>query len=379
MTQRPLPQMKDEPDWMRDYRKQNALIVEEKPLAQSKFAKISFWNDQIESFVAGKGNGKMPTEVETHGVKVLTWNQALLEHPNEMKEALLGEKKAKDQYQAFVNAYFTEGFVLVFPKKSDLTIEFFSSGVKGLLQKNVILIPKNVQNISIMERVSAPEFFSATNTTLLLQSESQVSWARLHQYEENSQTLVHQFVVVQQDARAKIGNVWLKGEITRNHALIHLQSQESQAEYREVLVGKKHSNWDSNTLSLHAAPNAFSHVISKTILLDESRNVFDGMIKVEKDAQQTNALLECHSMMLSPLASSNNIPGLEIEADDVKCTHKATMAHIEPEELFYLQSRGISKKVAEQMIASGFLESNLTIFSKSIQDALMKEVDAALE
>lgn len=379
IMQRAIPKIVGEPAWLVDYRKANAQIVVDVPLKEHKYAKLALWNEQLESFTQGKSQTARPQELEIHGVKVLSWNQAIEQYPAELKEALLGEDKARDQFQAFVNAYFTDGFVLVFPNKDGTTVEWNTHALAGTLQKNVILIPKNVQNVSLIEHVDAPAPFAAMNTTLLAQEGSLAHWARIHQYAESNQTLMHQFVVAKKDTQVKCGNIWISGDTTRSHAMIHLQSKGSSVEYREVLVGKGHAHWDANTMSLHAAENAFSHVISKTILFDESKSVFDGMIKVKKDAQQTNALLECHSMLLSQQAGSNNIPGLEIEADDVKCTHKATLAHIEPEELFYLQARGLPQKMAEKMIASGFLEANLSIFPPTMSNALMKAIDAALE
>ena len=97
-------------------------------------------------------------------------------------------------------------------------------------------------------------------------------------------------------------------------------------------------------------------MLSKNILRDQSKSIFSGLIEVAEGAQHSNALQTNRNLLLSDEAEANSLPGLEILANDVKCTHGATTSAIDEDEIFYLQSRGIDKKVAENLIALGFIE-----------------------
>ncbi len=121
--------------------------------------------------------------------------------------------------------------------------------------------------------------------------------------------------------------------------------------------GRQHL--DHHTNQLHKAPNTTSDLLYKGALKDRSRSVYQGYIKVYPDAQKTNAYQANRNLMLSKTARADSTPGLEIEADDVRCTHGATAGQVPAEYVFYLMSRGIDRTNAERMIVQGFFEEVL--------------------
>jgi len=116
--------------------------------------------------------------------------------------------------------------------------------------------------------------------------------------------------------------------------------------------GEQHLDYD--TLQRHIAPNTTSDFAFKGALRDKARAVWRGMIKVEEHAQKTNAYQENRNLLLSPNAHADSIPGLEIEANDVRCTHGATVSQVDRDELFYCMARGLSRGEAERLIVRGF-------------------------
>ena len=116
--------------------------------------------------------------------------------------------------------------------------------------------------------------------------------------------------------------------------------------------GEQHLDYD--TFQEHIAPNTTSDFAFKGALRDRATAVWRGMIKVEKDAQKTNAYQENRNLILSEQAHADSIPGLEIEANDVRCTHGATISPVNRDELFYAMARGISRGEAERLIVRGF-------------------------
>jgi Fe-S cluster assembly protein SufD len=133
---------------------------------------------------------------------------------------------------------------------------------------------------------------------------------------------------------------------------------------------------DYDTLQKHLAPSTTSDFAFKGALRDQATAVWRGMIKVEKDAQKTNAYQENRNLLLSPKAHADSIPGLEIEANDVRCTHGATVSQVDRDELFYCMARGLSRGEAERLIVRGFYQE---IFDRIELEPVRTALQTALE
>ncbi len=141
-------------------------------------------------------------------------------------------------------------------------------------------------------------------------------------------------------------------------------------------VGNGRQHLDYDTTQEHAAEDTTSDLAFRGVLDDRSTAVWRGMINVDKGAQRTDAFQECRNMLLSKKAHADAIPGLEIEADDVACTHAAAVAQIDPDQLFYLQSRGLGAEDSAELIVGGFLAE---LVERVPQGPLADALAAALE
>ena len=142
--------------------------------------------------------------------------------------------------------------------------------------------------------------------------------------------------------------------------------------------GEQHLDYD--TFQEHIAPNTTSDFAFKGALRDHATAVWRGMIKVEKDAQKTNAYQENRNLILSERAHADSIPGLEIEANDVRCTHGATISPVNRDELFYAMARGISRGEAERLIVEGFFANVYDrITLEPVRETLRQAVAQKLE
>jgi Fe-S cluster assembly protein SufD len=138
--------------------------------------------------------------------------------------------------------------------------------------------------------------------------------------------------------------------------------------------GRQHIDFD--TTQEHGAPNTTSDLAFRGILADRSQAVWRGMIKVDPGAQQTDAFQECRNLLLSKRAHADAIPGLEILANDVRCTHAAAIAQIDREQLFYLRSRGLPEPVATRLVIEGFMQELVERFE---QGPIREVLSGALE
>ena len=123
-----------------------------------------------------------------------------------------------------------------------------------------------------------------------------------------------------------------------------------------LTVAEENQEFDQRTYQTHKAENAVSDLLYKNALLDNARTIFSGLIKVAENAQQTDAYQTNRNLLLDPTAEANALPGLEILANNVKCSHGATTGNVDPEELFYMMQRGISKREAMKLMVFGFFE-----------------------
>jgi Fe-S cluster assembly protein SufD len=163
------------------------------------------------------------------------------------------------------------------------------------------------------------------------------------------------------------GKVWIQNDLADRGAT----SRVTGAYFAD---GEQHLDYD--TYQLHAAPDTTSDFAFKGALRDSAATVWRGMIRVEEGAQKTNAYQENRNLLLSKTATANSIPGLEILANDVRCTHGATLSQVDREQLFYLMARGLPRSEAERLIVRGFFQDVLDrIELQPVREAL----GAALE
>ncbi len=160
------------------------------------------------------------------------------------------------------------------------------------------------------------------------------------------------------------------------HREIILAGAGAEAEVIGLFLGSDNDVLNLKLDTTHAAPNTRGRTEFKAVLGGKSSLEFNGMIKILKDAQNSNDFLQQDSLMLSEDAKANAIPGLEIEANEVKASHGATAKPVDPEQKFYLMSRGLSEAQAEAMVVTGFI---VPILKKIIDESLQREILRVLE
>lgn len=140
---------------------------------------------------------------------------------------------------------------------------------------------------------------------------------------------------------------------------VKLSESGSSATILGVFLGTGKAKFSLHTLQQHEAPDTTSNLLIKTVLTDDAVSTYDGAIRVEPKAQKTDAYQRNENLLVSPNTKAVSSPGLEILANDVRCTHGATAGPIDEEELWYLSSRGIGKDEGEKLIMHGFLNDAL--------------------
>jgi Fe-S cluster assembly protein SufD len=177
------------------------------------------------------------------------------------------------------------------------------------------------------------------------------------------------------DATLNSLHVTLGSRFTKNSIGSHLRGKNSLAEMLGIFFADGDQFFDHHTWQLHESGYATSDLEYKGALKEKSRSVYSGLIKVYEGAQRTDAYQQNRNLVLSRSARADTIPNLEIEANDVRCTHGATVSQVEDEHLFYLMARGIPKSEAQKLIVEGFFRPVIDrIPVEEIQDFLQAAI-----
>lgn len=152
----------------------------------------------------------------------------------------------------------------------------------------------------------------------------------------------------------------------RSESISRLIGEEARSNMLAVSVPTRDQEFDQRTFQHHISAGAYSDLLYKNSLYDEARTIFSGLIFVDEGAHRTDAYQTCRNLLMSDTCEANSMPGLEINADDVKCSHGSTSSQISDEEIFYLRARGIDATTARQLIARGF---SIEVISRLNHDA----------
>ena len=173
---------------------------------------------------------------------------------------------------------------------------------------------------------------------------------------KNSALFTSTFFHLEKDSKVNSNIMTLNGSFTRNNVDVILKDEDGHADLNGLYLMDRSQHVDNQVFIDHASPNCFSNQLYKGILDDEARAVFSGRILVERDAQKTLAYQNNKNLLLTDEAKVNTQPHLEIYADDVKCSHGATVGQLDPDAMFYLRSRGIGEHAARQLLMLAFAD-----------------------
>jgi Fe-S cluster assembly protein SufD len=337
---------------------------------------------EIDSFVEGSASASIDGG---EGATVISLATARESHAELLEERLGALAPGDDPFVARNDASWSDGVLVHVPAGVRLTepvrigLPVDEDGA-AIAWRTLIVLEEGAE-AEVWEHVSSP---SGDDTRALLNSvvELHVGQAATLRYvstqdiSEASWIFATQRAQVERDGRldwAALGFGSANGKVRME---TKLAGPGSEARVTGGYAGGAGQHLDYDTTQEHAAPNTNSDLAFRGVLAAGATAVWRGMIKVDPGAQQTDAFQECRNLLLSPEAHADAIPGLEILADDVRCTHAAAIAQIDRDQLFYLTSRGLDAAEAKGLIIEGFLES---LVERLAAGPVRDEVSAALE
>jgi Fe-S cluster assembly protein SufD len=300
----------------------------------------------------------------------------------------LGELVGADEKFAAQNAAcWRHGLLVHVPKgvvlERPLYVRIANPPDGGALFWRLLVIAEPGSRFSLIEELSSPDpdlaGYSNSVVELFVGQDAKVEYVSLQNLARETWHFASHRARVGRDAELD----WVAGGFGSKKGKVRIendlagQGATSRVTGAYFADGDQHLDFD--TLQEHIAPHTTSDFAFKGALRDRATAVWRGMIRVEPEAQKTNAYQENRNLLLSPLAHADSIPGLEIEANDVRCTHGATVSQVDREQLFYAMARGLTQADAERLILRGFFQDVLDrIDLEPVRDALGAALEARI-
>jgi len=318
------------------------------------------------------------------GVIVAPFSQALRTHGELLQRHFMAQpqKLGSDKFAALHAAFVSDGALVYVPRGVELTapivITHIAAGSgSGVFPHTLVVAEENAKVTVIDYFVSSDPaaHFACGANDLYAGHGAQITYIGAQHWSRATESFQFNSTVVRRDARVQSLNLHLGARQARHESLSQLQAPGAFSEMLALTVADGTQEFDQRTLQIHQAPNTKSDLLYKNALRDQAKTIFSGLIVVDPDAQKTDAYQSNRNLMLSEDAEANSLPGLEIQANDVRCTHGATSSRIDAEQEFYLQSRGISKAMAAELLTFGFFEDVLNrLANEELHVALRKLV-----
>jgi Fe-S cluster assembly protein SufD len=322
----------------------------------------------------------------TEGPLVMPLSQAIEEH-GELVDRHLGKIVTSDE-NAFVarNASEWEGGAFVYVPRNvkldaPVLLDVLQSQEHTALNWRVLVVLEEGAEAEVWEQyVATAPGLVTTVVELVVGENARLRFVSAQDLDESSYVFGTQRAKVARDGKLDwvvLGFGSGNGKIFQN-TILDGEGAEGKVTGAYATRGRQHLDFD--TTQEHAAANCNSDLAFRGILGGRSSAVWRGMIKVDPGAQQTDAFQESRNLLLSKKAHADAIPGLEILADDVRCTHAAAIAQIDPDQLFYLRARGLDQEVASRLVIEGFLAELVERFEEGpVRDALATALERRLE
>ncbi len=288
----------------------------------------------------------------------------------------------KDKFSALHAAAWCGGTLLYVPKgvRIDEPLHSLSALSNGGvdLNKTLVILAEGAEATMLSETAStSPDGrgFHCGSIELVVEQAARLRYVNLQNWGHEVWHFAHQKAHVGREGRLQWTIGALGARLAKVNQHVAMIGPDAEVQVNGVMFTEGRQHLSYHTHQHHQAPYCKSDLLYKVALQDRSRTVWRGMIKVDRDAQRTDGYQRNDNLMLSRDARADSIPGLEIEADDVRCTHGSTSGRVDEEQLFYAMTRGYTRREAVRMIVAGFFQQvfdRITI--ESVRDALGESI-----
>jgi len=413
-----LSKERNEPEWMLEIRLKAWRLSKELPLPNIKNAKLDNWNleqfnpfineepivdstylpdemknwldIQEESSLLVQRNSstfyhQLNSELLAKGVIFTGLEQALQEYPELVRDYFLKSLKSSDKVTSLHTALWSGGLLLYIPKgvQVELPIHALFVAEKSGLLPHILIIAEANSSLTYVDHYLAAEDCQTEVhngvVEIYVGENAQVRYATIHNFGSQFYDYTCRQATVARNGKIE----WLIGEMNAGNTLSgntsYLTGDAAVADTRSIFIGTGKQRVSLESKVCHQGIHTESNITSRGVLLEESSAVFNGVTCIEKGAVKANAAQAEKILMLSELAKGVANPVLLIDEHDVMAGHAASAGPVNPEDVYYLMSRGIPKREAEYLIIQGFLAPVVEKIPLGLREQLQKAIERKLE
>jgi Fe-S cluster assembly protein SufD len=330
----------------------------------------------------------LPADLAAEGVVFVDFKSALTDHSDLLKEHFFTEVPIDEhKFTALHGAFFSDGVFVYVPRGVEVSIplEVMRRVDAGgsTFPHTTIVVDENA-SLTFVDSFSSDDVGAEAICSSVVEIEARagatVNYISLQRWGRGVHHFQTQRFTGYRDTTVRSLAVNLGSTFARTQVESVLKGEGSFSEMLGLYFADSDQHFAQRTLQEHAAPHSTSDLLYKGALKQRSRSEYSGLIKVARDAQGTDAYQANRNLSLSDEAIARSIPQLEIEANEVRCTHGATVAPVEEEHLFYLMSRGIDRVTAQKLIVFGFFGEVLDrIRVANVREDLAQAIAAKVE
>ena len=303
-------------------------------------------------------------DLATKGVIFCDMDTAFRDHGNLMERYFMTEAVPTDfgKMEALHAAMWQGGSFLYVPAGVTVELPFRSFALMNesgasVFNHTLIVVEEGAEAF-LVDAYSSPSLegqaFASGVVELIVRADATLRYVQVQDWGRNVWNFMTERAVLGDRSTLNSLHVTLGSRFSKSSIGAHLRGKNSLAEMLGIYFGDEDQFFDHHTWQLHESPLATSDLEFKGALKGSARSVYSGLIKVYEGAQKTDAYQQNRNLVLSRTARADSIPNLEIGANDVRCTHGATISQVEEEHLFYLQARGVPRSEAQKLIVEGF-------------------------
>ena len=289
-----------------------------------------------------------------------------------------------NKFAALNSALWSGGVFLYVPRGVRLerpirVVRWISESGTAVFPRTLIVAEEG-SHAGFVEELSSPDFdkptFSCAAVEVAAAQAANLQYVSLQRWGKNVRHITTQRTIAGRDSNLDTLVVNMGATVARLDLAASLEGPGARSDLLGLYFARGNQHFDHSTRQDHKVAHASSDLLYKGALYDRSRAIFRGLIKVFPKAQRTDAYQTNRNLLLSDRAEATSLPNLEIEADDVRCSHAATVGHLDQEELFYIMSRGVPRDVAQRLVVFGFLGE---VFERLPMPSVIDELRAAIE
>jgi len=327
---------------------------------------------------------QVPDELERRGVILCSLDRAAADFPERLAEvygSLLHDDY--DWYVALGSALRSGGAFVYVPDGVELTeplriVQWITRPGILTAPRSVVVLGRGAKAVVVDEKASHTAegiAFNAGGAEVVLGEDAKLVYGTLQDWGRNVYDYSNQRATVGRGAELQWIQTLLGSRMAKANSYFDLAGSGAQVFVHGFMFGDARQHFHLHTLQRHLVDHTTSDLLIKSCLKDRARSIYQGLIQVSEGAQRTDAYQANRNLLLSDTARADSIPGLEILANDVRCTHGATIGHVDEEQMYYLMTRGLPRLDAQRLIVEGFFAPVLDrIPLESVRAQLHREI-----